>query len=228
MKLLELFGRLPAVIMYDLDGTLVDSVPDLAWSIDQMLTQLGMPAAGEDKVRLWVGNGVPVMVKRALADDMDGDQPGRVDEALFEKGYALFREAYSASCGKFSDVYPGVVEFLTAMQAQGVKQAVVTNKSGNFSAQLLEEKGLTQFFFQVIGGDTLPEKKPHPLPLLHVVEQCNVSVEDALMVGDSKNDVIAAKAAGIRVIGLPYGYNHGQPIETAEPDWVVSDLSELI
>ena len=228
MKLLELFGRLPAVIMYDLDGTLVDSVPDLTWSIDQMLAQLGMPVAGEAKVRLWVGNGVPVMVKRALADDMDGDQPGRVDETLFEKGYALFREAYGASCGKYSDVYPGVVEFLEAMQEQGVKQAVVTNKSGNFTAQLLEEKGLTQFFSQVIGGDTLPEKKPHPLPLLHVVEQCNVSADKALMVGDSKSDVIAAKAAGIRVIGLPYGYNHGQPIETADPDWVVSDLSVLI
>ena len=116
MKLTRLFNnQIPALIMYDLDGTLVDSVPDLAISIDKMLVDLGRPAAGIDKVRLWVGNGIPVMVKRALADDMDGDQPGKVDNTLFKQGYERFKHHYGIEIGQHSHMYPGVIDFLQAM-----------------------------------------------------------------------------------------------------------------
>ncbi|WP_263078287.1 phosphoglycolate phosphatase [Endozoicomonas sp. Mp262] len=229
MKLSQLFnGQPPALVMYDLDGTLVDSVPDLAISIDKMLEDLGRPVAGIDKVRLWVGNGIPVMVKRAIADDMNGHQPGRVDQQLFEKGYERFKHHYAIEIGQHSHVYPGVMDFLETMNNQGVKQAIVTNKSEFFTEKLLQLMKIDHFFELSIGGDSLAEKKPHPMPLLHVMKHCGATTENSLMVGDSSNDIKAAKAAGVKVIGLPYGYNHGQPIEASNPDLVVKTLSELI
>ena len=229
MKLQEWFGgSLPELIMYDLDGTLVDSVPDLAAAVDKMLVSMGRPAAGAEKVSLWVGNGVPVMVKRALADDIDGDQPGRVADDLFEAGYGFFKTAYARSCGKFSDAYPGVREFLDAMQAGNVKQAVITNKSDLFTRQLLVYLKLDNYFDLLLSGDSLSEMKPHPMPLLHAVKTLNTTPDKALMIGDSGNDIKAARAAGVKVIGLPYGYNHGEPISAAEPDLIVGSLAELI
>ncbi|WP_461535461.1 phosphoglycolate phosphatase [Spongorhabdus nitratireducens] len=229
MKLREWFGdRLPELIMYDLDGTLVESVPDLAAAVDQMLTALGRPAAGNEKVSHWVGNGVVVMVKRALADDMDGHLPGRVDDDLFEAGFGIFKTAYARSCGKYSDAYSGVREFLEAMKQAGVKQAIVTNKSDLFTRQLLTLLKLDHYFELMISGDSLAEMKPHPLPLLHVMEKLGSDKDASLMIGDSTNDIKAARAAGVKVIGLPYGYNHGQPISNDNPDLVVDSLDKLL
>ena len=214
--------------MYDLDGTLVDSVPDLAIAIDDMLTDLDLPKAGEEKTRLWVGNGVPSMVKRALANDIKGDQPGAVDETLFQTALARFSLHYEREVGLHSQLYQGVETFLQAMSDKGVKQAVVTNKTACFTEKLLEMMHINQHFELRLGGDSLTEKKPHPMPLQHTMNHFGVSKQASLMVGDSINDIKAARAAGITVIGLPYGYNHGEPIESANPDLVVSSLADLL
>ena len=229
MKLTEFMGgNLPQLIMYDLDGTLVDSVPDLAIAIDSMLEDMNLPKAGEDKMRLWVGNGIPSLVKRALVDDMGGDLPGIVNRDVFVKAYDSFKHHYSIEVGLHSHLYPGVKDFLQAMADQGIKQAVVTNKSEIFTEKLLKLMDIDAFFEISLGGDSLEEKKPHPMPLLHAIKQARASKETALMIGDSSNDIKAARAAGVQVIALPYGYNHGEPIETANPDMVVPTLDVLL
>ncbi|MET4695581.1 phosphoglycolate phosphatase [Endozoicomonas lisbonensis] len=229
MKLTEFTaGNLPLLIMYDLDGTLVDSVPDLAISIDAMLDDMNLPKAGEDKVRLWVGNGIPSLVKRALVDDMAGDQPGIVNRDVFVKAYDNFKHHYAIEVGQHSHLYPGVKDFLQAMADKGVKQAVVTNKSEIFTEKLLKLMGIDHFFEISLGGDSLDEQKPHPLPLLHAIKKAEASPDTALMIGDSSNDIKAARAAGVKVIALPYGYNHGEPIETSNPDLIVPTLDRLL
>ncbi|MCW7551213.1 phosphoglycolate phosphatase [Endozoicomonas gorgoniicola] len=229
MKLTEITaGDLPQLIMYDLDGTLVDSVPDLAISIDAMLDDLNLPKAGEDKVRLWVGNGIPSLVKRALVDDMAGDQPGIVNREVFVKAYDSFKHHYAIEVGQHSHLYPGVKDFLQAMADKGVKQAVVTNKSEIFTEKLLKLMGIDHFFEISLGGDSLDEQKPHPLPLLHAIEKAEASLDTALMIGDSSNDIKAARAAGVKVIALPYGYNHGEPIAASNPDLIVTTLDKLL
>ena len=209
--------------MYDLDGTLVESVPDLAIALDKTLSELNIPAAKAEKTRLWVGNGIPMLVKRALAD---AQKP--IEGTLFERALERFRYHYQEVLGDYSYLYPGVSEFLQAMQARGMKQAVITNKSQFFTERLLTLLGISHYFKLVLGGDFLGEKKPHPMPLLHTLRTLNVTVDKAVMVGDSVNDVRSARAAGVQVVGLPYGYNHGNPIETANPDLVVSSLVDLL
>ncbi len=156
--------------MYDLDGTLVDSVPDLAIALDKMLTELNRPEAGDEKARLWVGNGIPSLVKRALADDMMGDQPGVVEEGTFTKAMERFKHHYAIEVGQHSALYPGVFTFLSQIHKAGVKQAVVTNKSEIFTDSLLKHMGIDHFFELSIGGDSLNEQKPHPLPLQHTMK----------------------------------------------------------
>ncbi|OED44855.1 phosphoglycolate phosphatase [Endozoicomonas sp. (ex Bugula neritina AB1)] len=214
--------------MYDLDGTLVDSVPDLAIAIDYMLQDLNLPEAGAEKTRLWVGNGIPSLVKRALTDDMGGDLPGVVDDAIFQQALTSFKTHYDREVGLHSHLYPGVTDFLQAMTDRGIKQAVVTNKSEFFTEKLLEMMKIDHHFSLSLGGDSLDEKKPHPMPLLHAIKHFRTTQKTALMIGDSSNDIKAARAAEVSVIGLPYGYNHGEPIENANPDLIVSTLAELL
>ena len=220
--------KAPKLMMYDLDGTLVDSVTDMAVAIDCMLKESGLPAAGEEKVRLWIGNGIPSLVKRALADDMAGDQPGQVEDALFEEAFASFWHHYDREVGLHSTLYPGVREFLETMSERGIPQVVVTNKPEQFTDKLLKQMDIHQHFQLFIGGDSLPEKKPHPMPLLHVMDKFSVEKHQTLMIGDSSNDIKAARAAEVAVVALPYGYNHGEPVEKSEPDLVVDCLSSLI
>ncbi|MGB0359902.1 MAG: phosphoglycolate phosphatase [Endozoicomonas sp.] len=224
----HLFLKGVSLVMYDLDGTLVESVPDLAIALDGMLLDLGLPQAGESKTQLWIGNGIPSLVKRAITDNVRGDEPGNVDKKLFEKGYQCFRHHYEKELGLHSHLFEGVKPFLKAMHHRGIQQAVITNKSEDFSYRLLQLMGIDHFFGLVIGGDSLSEKKPHPMPLLHTMNHFKISSKQSLMIGDSITDIQAARRAGVKVIGLPYGYNHGEPIETANPDLIVSSLDELI
>ncbi|MBD8576291.1 phosphoglycolate phosphatase [Pseudomonas syringae] len=221
----QLFGdQLPRLIMFDLDGTLVDSVPDLAVAIDKMLLALGRPAAGLEAVRAWVGNGAPVLVRRALAGDLEHNG---VDDALAEQGLALFMQAY-AEKHEFTVVYPGVRETLKWLQKKGVEMALITNKPERFIAPLLDEMKLGRFFRWIIGGDTLPQKKPDPAALLFVMKMAGIAPAQALFVGDSRSDVQAARAAGVACVGLSYGYNHGRPIADESPALVLDDLRKLI
>jgi phosphoglycolate phosphatase len=217
-------GGLPQLVMFDLDGTLLDSVPDLAAAVDTMLLQLGRPPAGIEQVRNWVGNGAAVLVRRALAGGMAHEA---VSEEQARPAQALFMQAY-ADNHRLTTVYPGVRECLDWLKAQGIVLALITNKPERFVAPLLAEKGLDGYFSWIIGGDTLPVQKPDPAALKHVLQLCQLRPEQALFVGDSRNDVRAARAAGVRCVAMSYGYNHGRPIAEEGPDRVLHDLRHLL
>ncbi|UJJ30353.1 phosphoglycolate phosphatase [Halopseudomonas maritima] len=224
-SLRELFaGELPKLVMFDLDGTLIDSVPDLAGAVDVMLDQLGRAPAGVDKVRHWVGNGARVLVRRALADDIEH---ASISEGDTEQALALFLEAYAGDHSR-STLYPGVRPLLDALQQVGVPLALITNKPSRFVPELLAEKQLDGYFRWLVGGDTLPVQKPDPAALNWVMQQAGVVAGQALFVGDSRSDVLAAKAAGVPVVAVSYGYNHGQPIAAENPDLLVDSLDALI
>ena len=217
-------GALPRLVMFDLDGTLVDSVPDLAAAVDRMLLELGRPAAGLDAVRHWVGNGAQVLVRRALAGDIDH---AGVDDALAEQALALFMDAYAES-HDLTVVYPGVQDTLRWLRKRGVEMALITNKPERFVGPLLDQMKLGSYFRWIIGGDTLAQKKPDPAALLFVMQMAGVTPQQALFVGDSRSDVLAAKSAGVQCVGLTYGYNHGRPIEEESPSLVIDDLRALL
>ena len=219
-----LAGRLPRLVMFDLDGTLVDSVPDLAAAVDEMLLSLGRPLAGREQVRNWVGNGARVLVRRALAGDL---QHEGVAEADAEQALEVFLAAYANSHG-LSAIYPGVRETLKWLKQQGIEMALITNKPERFVGPLLDDLRIGRYFRWIIGGDTLPQQKPDPTALLHVLKMAGVSPGEALFVGDSRSDVLASKAAGVACIAMSYGYNHGRPIAEESPALVIDDLRELL
>ncbi len=221
----ELFrGEVPRLVMFDLDGTLVDSVPDLAAAIDKTLRDLERPAAGVAQVRDWVGNGARVLVRRALAGGLAHEH---IDETLTEQALELFMQHYAENHA-LTEVYPGVRPVLDWLREQQVELAIVTNKPERFVAPLLDEKGLGGYFRWIVGGDTLPQQKPDPAALLHVLRLARVTAEQALFVGDSRNDVLAAKSAGVPCVALSYGYNHGRPIAEENPAYVLDCLSGLL
>ena len=215
--------RKPQMVLIDVDGTLVDSVPDLAYCVNEMMKQLAMPTHGEDKVREWVGNGVERLVRRALIGQLDGEP----DETLYEKAYPIFLELYAENTSKRSKLYPGVQEGLSYLKDAGYRMGCVTNKAEQFTVPLLKELGVYDDFEIVVSGDTLPKKKPDPQPLLHVAEFFGVEPERALMIGDSVSDVTAARAAGFQIVCSSYCYNHGMDIRDADPDAVIDSMAEL-
>lgn len=214
---------LPELALVDLDGTLIDSVPDLAWCVNAMMQRLDMPERSEAAVRRWVGNGVERLVERALVDDIDGVP----EAALRERALPMFMELYAAHGAERSRVYPGVEEGLQFLADRGVRLGCVTNKAERFTLPLLEALGLRSRFELVVSGDTLPERKPSPRPLLYAAEYCRVAPSACAMIGDSRSDVAAARAAGFNVVCVSYGYNHGQDIRDERPDEVVDSLVEL-
>ncbi|OWL89628.1 phosphoglycolate phosphatase [Halopseudomonas aestusnigri] len=221
----ELFGgELPNLVMFDLDGTLIDSVPDLAAAVDVMLGQLGRDAAGVEQVRHWVGNGARVLVRRALAGDIEH---AHIGEAETEQALVLFLEAYAGDHSR-STVYPGVRALLDRLKGEQVPLALITNKPSRFVPELLADKQLDGYFRWLVGGDTLPVQKPDPAALHWVMQQAGVEAGQALFVGDSRSDVLAAKAAGVPVVAVSYGYNHGRPIASENPDLLVDSLDALI
>ena len=215
--------RKPEMVLIDVDGTLVDSVPDLAYCVDEMMKQLGMPVRGEAAVRNWVGNGVERLTRRALINQLDGEP----DDALFEKAYPIFLELYAENTSKRSVLYPGVREGLDYLKSTGYKLGCVTNKASQFTLPLLKDLGVHDEFGIIICGDTLAEKKPHPMPLLHAAEFFGVKPENALMLGDSMSDVKAARAAGFQIVCMSYGYNHGVDIRDSKPDAVIDSMAQL-
>jgi phosphoglycolate phosphatase len=213
----------PEMILIDVDGTLVDSVPDLAYCVDRMMDQLGRPAHGEAKVRDWVGNGVERLVRRALIGQLDGEP----DEADYLHAYPIFLELYAENTSKRSLLYPGIREGLDYLKGEGYRLGCVTNKAAQFTLPLLQDLGIRDYFEIIIAGDTLPKKKPDPMPLLHAAEQLSTDPSASLMVGDSQSDVKAARAAGFQIVCMSYGYNHGEDIRIYQPDDVIDSLTEI-
>jgi len=216
-------NKQPRMVLIDLDGTLVDSVPDLSYCVDLMMAQLNMPARGEAKVRRWVGNGVERLVQRALIDDLDGEP----DATLYAKALPIYMALYKENVSTRSRLYPGVKDGLHFLRGAGYKLGCITNKAAAFTEPLLKDLGIFDYFQIVVSGDTLPVKKPDPLPLLYAARFFKAEPHQALMVGDSISDVKAARAAGFQVVCVSYGYNHGQDIRDAHPDAVIDSLAQL-
>ncbi len=213
----------PAMVLLDVDGTLVDSVPDLAYCVDEMMQQIDLPARGEAAVRDWVGNGVECLVRRALVNQLQGEP----DEALFQKAYPIFMSLYAENSCQRSYLYDGVREGMDWLKSQNIRLGCVTNKAAQFTLPILKKLALHDEFESVVCGDTLTERKPHPLPLLHSAEVLGVAPENALMIGDSISDVKAARAAGFGIICMSYGYNHGADIRDSNPDVVIDSMAQL-
>ena len=213
----------PKMVLIDVDGTLVDSVPDLAFCVDEMMKQLDMPVYGEAVVREWVGNGVIRLTERALCNDLNGYP----EQALFDKAMPIFNELYAENTSKRSELYDGVTEGMAFLKECGFKIGCVTNKATQFTIPLLKDLGLHDEFETIICGDTLEKKKPDPAPLLHAAQQLGVKPEESLMLGDSQSDVKAARAAGFNIICMSYGYNHGEDIRNYNPDVVIDSMTEL-
>ncbi len=214
------------LVLFDLDGTLIDSVPSLTLAVDRMLLQLGRSAAGEAKVRGWVGNGAALLVNRALSDSRE--VAADLDEALQQQALALFMLAYADCAHLHTPLYPGVRRCLEQLRERGIPLGLVTNKPQRFLAALLAALGLEDYFEKVLGGDSLAHKKPHPLPLQHCIAHFGSAAARTLMVGDSETDVKAARAAGVKVACVSYGYSYPLPVAACEPDWLVDCLTELL
>lgn len=213
----------PKLILIDVDGTLVDSVPDLAYCVDESMERLGLPRRGEDAVRLWVGNGVERLVKRSLLNRLEGEP----DAELYKRALPIFLDLYTQNIAERSRLYPGVSESLTYLATTDYRLGCITNKAQRFTLPLLKDLGILEYFEIVISGDALPRQKPHPMPLLHAAESLGVTPAQSLMVGDSKSDVEAARAAGFQIVCMSYGYNHGENIRDYKPDAVIDSMVEL-
>ena len=213
----------PEMVLIDVDGTLVDSVPDLAYCVDAMMRELDMPERGEQRVRHWVGNGVERLVKRSLINQLEGEP----DEALYARALPVFEAFYRENTSKRSRLYPGVQEALDFLQTTGVRIGCVTNKASQFTLPLLQDLGVSDYFEIIICGDMVERKKPDPMPLLQAAEQLETEPRASMMLGDSMSDVKAARAAGFQIVCMSYGYNHGEDIREYNPDAVVDSMAEI-
>lgn len=209
-------------VMVDLDGTMVNTLGDFAESLNRMLADLRLPAIGPQAIEHMVGKGSEHLIRSVLA------HVGAQDiDALYPQAWQRYEHHYLDINGQFAAVYPGVVEGLNALQAQGLRMACLTNKPLSFALPLLATKGLDGFFDCVFGGDSFPRKKPDPMPLLETCKALGSSPARTLMVGDSSNDAQAAHAAGCPVVLMTYGYNHGLPITAVDASAHLSSLSQL-
>ena len=210
-------------VAFDLDGTLLDTIRDLAAAVNLLLADLGLAPLPEATIRDLVGKGIANLVGRALAIAR-GVAPAAVDEAEVAAVLPRYQVHYAATLGRETAVFPGVVEGLERMAAMGLPLAVITNKASRFVRPHLAQAGIETYFRVVIGGDDLPVKKPHPGALLHAARELGVEPAQLLMVGDSGNDAQAARAAGCPVLIVPYGYNEGTPVQNLDADGIVDSL----
>ena len=209
-----------SAILIDLDGTLLDTAPELAEAANRMLRDMGRPAVSQALLMSYIGNGIAWLVKRALTGDMHAEP----DTALYNQALPIF-EAHYTELLLQSKPFDGVVQGLDAMQAAGFRLGCITNKVARYTEPLLKGIGLAHYFEVVLSGDSLPEKKPHPMPVLHAAAFFGVPVGQVLLIGDSLSDALAARAAGCPVFCVPYGYNHGEPAERLDIDAVIPNLS---
>ena len=208
-----------SAIVIDLDGTLLHTAPELAESANRMLRDMGRSAVSQDLLMSYIGNGISWLVKRALTGDMYAEP----DVALFAQALPIFEKHYTELLLQ-SKPFEGVIAGLDAMKAAGYRLGCITNKLALYTEPLLKGIGMSKYFDIVLSGDTLPEKKPHPMPLLHAAHFFGIAVDQLLLIGDSLNDALAARAAGCPVFCVPYGYNHGEPVDGLDLDAVIADL----
>lgn len=208
-----------SAIVIDLDGTMLHTAPELCESANRMLRDMDYPPVSQELLASYIGNGIGWLVKRALTGEMHATP----DAALFEHAMPIFEKHYTELLLR-SSAFEGVFEGLDAMKAAGFRLGCITNKMERYTLPLLKGAGLAKYFEVVLSGDTLPEKKPHPMPLLHAAKFFGIPVQKLLLIGDSLSDTVAARAAGCPVFCVPYGYNHGEPVETLDQDAVIKNL----
>ncbi|WP_447555865.1 phosphoglycolate phosphatase [Vreelandella sp. EE22] len=212
------------LIAFDLDGTLIDSVPDLAVGVQKALAEVELPGPEEVLVRDWVGNGAPKLIERALTWALSKPP----EPTLVYTAFNAFLRHYGEAPHARTRLYDGVKEALDALEQAGFVLVLITNKPERFIAPILEHFELYAHFALCIGGDTLSEKKPSGLPLLHAAEVLGIAPSACVMVGDSKHDIQAGQAAGFSTVALPYGYNHNEPVEASHPDVCIDSLAALV
>ena len=216
------------LILFDLDGTLIETAPEICDAVNDTLRRFDLPEVTQQQVTDWIGHGTRELLIQALA------YSGKTDVAAVRASDSLaliaaeFDKHYQNRCGTRSHLYPQVRETLTELRARGVKLAVVTNKEGRYTATVLDAHQLMPLFDRVVSGDTLATKKPDPAGIQSCLAALKVPRHRALFVGDSSIDVATARNAGVAVWTLPYGYNMGQPIEACAPDRVIADCSALL
>uniref|UniRef100_A5WBH6 Phosphoglycolate phosphatase n=1 Tax=Psychrobacter sp. (strain PRwf-1) TaxID=349106 RepID=A5WBH6_PSYWF len=215
------------LLIFDFDGTLIDSVPDLAEATNTMLTRLNKTPYPVDMIRNWVGNGSRMLVKRALVGAIEVAE-GQLTSTAVDHAESVFFDAYAQISGQNTVAYPHVDSGLKQLKQAGFTLALVTNKPIQFVPKILQSFGWQSLFEQVLGGDSLPVKKPDPAPLLHVCETLDISPEQAVMIGDSKNDILAGQNANMDTLGLSYGYNYGQDIRSLNPTEAFDDFQSLV
>lgn len=216
------------LILFDLDGTLVETAPEIADAVNDTLRRFDLPEVTQQQVNDWIGHGTRELLIQALAfsGGVDGAAVRASDTLLLIA--AEFDLNYQRRCGTRSRLYPQVRETLIALRERGVKLAVVTNKEGRYTTTVLAAHQLAPLLDRVVSGDTLPTKKPDPAGIESCIKAFGVPPHRVLFVGDSSIDVATARNAGIDVWALPYGYNRGQPIEASAPDRVIADCSLLL
>ncbi|CAQ82160.1 MULTISPECIES: phosphoglycolate phosphatase [Photorhabdus] len=210
-------------VAFDLDGTLVDSAGGLADALDQALLAKGFPTAGKERVAAWVGNGADIMVERALTW-------AKVDLTvqLHTETRKLFDQFYETTVTTGSQLFPEVKTTLKELAKHNLPMGIITNKPTPFIAPLLASLGISEYFSLVLGGDDVKEKKPHPAPIYLTMGTFGLRKEELLFVGDSRNDILAAQAAGCPCVGLTYGYNYGESIALSNPDCILTNFSDLL
>lgn len=204
-------------ITIDLDGTLLDTVPDLAAAANGMLRELGRAEYPIDTISTFIGRGIPKLVERCLPD---------LDAAAVARAQDIFRRHYAIENGRRSQLFPGVLAGLQAFRDAGLRMAVITNKAAAFTEPLLVATRLAPWFEFAVSGDSLPQKKPHPMQLLHACERMGMAPAENLHIGDSRHDAVAARAAGCPVFIVPYGYNEGEDVQEIDCDAIVTSLAE--
>ncbi len=212
------------LIAFDLDGTLIDSAPDLVEAVNFALTKLDKPTHSQATIQQWIGNGADVLVKRALLNNW---HVAEIPEN-FEDAFELFKTYYAEHDWVHSRLYDGILETLQTLKNDGFKLVCITNKTARFTNPLMETAGLAPYFDFIASGDTFAEMKPNPLPLLETAKKFNVLPENAWMIGDSINDISAGKKAGFKTIAVSYGYAGQHSIADLDADYTVNVISEIV
>jgi phosphoglycolate phosphatase len=214
-------------MLFDLDGTLIETAPEIGDAVNDTLQRFDLPAVTLEQVARWIGHGTRELLIQALAFAGNTPVPMVRRSDSLPLIAAEFDLHYQRRCGTRSHLYPQVREVLQQLREEGVKLAVVTNKEARYTATVLAAHALTPLFDRIVSGDTLPTKKPDPAGIVSCLDAFQVHRSRALFVGDSSIDVATARNAGVTVWVLPYGYNMGEPIAACSPDRVIADFSVL-
>lgn len=224
LKLTTMIFKDKELIIFDFDGTLIDSGPDLAKALNKMLTHYNLEPITVEQVSQYIGNGAKKLVERGLKHRMQVED---ITEAFFNEAFEFYYQAYREVSNDKTFLYPGVVETLQYLDKKGYDMTICTNKPFEFIEPILDGLSIKQFFKTWVGADSLPKQKPDAMPLLHLAKEMNKEIEKTIMVGDSKNDIIAAQNATMDSIGVSYGYNYNEDIADYNPTKVVDSFAEL-